>query len=317
MSPAGLKLWNIVTVIGLALGAALGLKSQVTLAATARENLATLLGDDLQDRPPLFQGTPITHIIPEFNTVTYAADAQWIDTLVKPEKKSLANSRGTEELAYSGWVASPYFALSLRKIGIGFNIEAGNKSLAYKDPGSTEARTQDSLLNYRGLGIYLFYKPFDSRDFVPSLMVGGKSLNASHESGYLLTQSQKESGNVTKSNKYSYGVFDYSVGINTQIRLVKAMTIIPWADYVWVDDAGAHTAAKNLGEYAKTDFNDDVRIFWNNRPPLNYGIDFAVQVAGFEVRLGGLLGAIVASGTGSDQIKDQGLRIAFAWNQKG
>ena len=317
MSSVVLKLWNIPHVVGLALGVALGVKGQAAVAATARGDLASLLGDDLQDRPPLFQGTPITHIVPEFNTVTYAADTQWIDTMVKPVQKSWSNSRGTEELAYKGWVASPYFALSLRKIGIGFNIEAGKKSLNYKDPGYTESRTQDSLVNYRGLGIYLFYKPFDSKDFVPSLMVGGKSLNASHEFGNLLTQSQKELGNITKSNKYSYGVFDYSIGINTQVRLVKAMTIIPWADYVWVDDAAAHTAAKNLGDYAKTDFNDDVRIFWNNRPPLNYGIDFAVQMAGFEVRLGGTLGAIVASGTGSDQIKDQGIRIAFAWNQKG
>jgi hypothetical protein len=51
-----------------------------------------------------------------------------------------------------------------------------------------------------------------------SIMVGGKSLNASHEFGNLLTQSQKESGNISECNKYSYGVFDDSIGIDTQIR---------------------------------------------------------------------------------------------------
>ena len=156
MSPVVLKLWNIPNVVGLALGVILGVKGQAALAATAREDLARLLGEDLQNRPPLFQRKPITHIVPEFNTETYATDARWIDTMVKPAQKSWAKSRGTEELAYKGWVASPYFALSRRKIGIGFNIEAGNKRLNYKDHGYTESRTQDALVSYRSLGIYLF-----------------------------------------------------------------------------------------------------------------------------------------------------------------
>lgn len=285
---------------------------------TSRSDLAELLIKHQQDRPPLFQSTPITHIVPDFNTVTYAIDANWINSQIEPPAGFWSSVRGRENLEYSGWVTSPYFALSLKKIGIGFNIEAGNKTLNYSTPSwNNEQQTQISSVDYRGLGIYVFYKPYETNEFATSITLGGKSLNARHEYGNLLTDEQRSSQGASKGTKYSYGIYDYALGMNAQLRLVKTMTIIPWADYSWLDDAAAHAAVKNLNEYGKKDFNDDLEIFWHDRPPLNYGIDFAVQLADFEIRLGGLLGSIVATGSTSEQISDKGLRIAFAWNQKG
>lgn len=285
---------------------------------TSRSELAEVLEHKLQDRPALFQSTPTTHFVPEFNTVTYAADAKWINTDIAPAAKSWVDPRDNNKLEYRGWVSSPYFALSLKKIGIGFNIEAGNKEISFNsNPWNMEKRSQISAVDYRGLGIYLFYKPFETREFVTSLTIGGKSLNAKHEISSLLSETQRNQPNSPKSSKYSYSLYDYSLGMNAQIRLVKLLNIIPWADYVWIDDAAAQSSVKNLNAYNKKDFEDDLQIFWHDRPALNYGIDFAMQLNNFEIRLGGLLAAILASGGSSDQITDQGFSIAVAWDHKG
>lgn len=110
------------------------------MGATARGELAARLIEENQSGPPLFQGTPITHIVPEFNTVTYAADMHDLDTTVQPVSSRAGKT--ADDLRYTGWVASPYLALSLKKIGLGFNMEAGKKTspLRRGERQSREAR---------------------------------------------------------------------------------------------------------------------------------------------------------------------------------
>jgi hypothetical protein len=285
------------------------------LAATGRERLAGLLIESMQGSPSFFQGTPITHIVPEFNTVTYALDFQRPQTLVLPDYRYYGQA--PESLTYSGWKASPYLALSLKKIGIGFNLEAGEKSIDYVNSAGEAERKQNSTVNYRGLGIYVFYKPFDWKGVIPSFTLGGKSLNGNHELGPTMTDAEREA-NGPRSTKVTYSVFNYSVGLNTQLKLVKPITVIPWADYLSVDDAAAHSAAaKSISDWQKTDFRDDLKIMWSDRRAFNYGIDFAIDANGFQLRFGGILGSIASAGIGPDHIKDRGIHIAFAWNQKG
>lgn len=289
--------------------------SEVVSAATSRERLAGLLIDSMQGSPSFFQGTPITHIVPEFNTVTYALDVQRLQTSVLPDYRYSGDV--PEKLIYSGWKASPYLALSLKKIGIGFNLEAGKKSFDYVNSGRDAERKQNSTVNYRGLGIYLFYKPFDWKQVIPSITLGGKSLNGNHEFGSLMSDAERDASG-SKTVKFNYSILNYSVGLNTQMKLIKPITIIPWADYFSVDDAAAHAvAAKSISEWQKPDYEDDLKMMWSDRKALNYGIDFAIDTNGFQLRFGGLLGSILSGGIGPDYIKDQGIRIAFAWNQKG
>ncbi len=298
----------------LVLGCLLALSFDSAFAASGRQRMAGLLIDSMQGSPSLFQGTPITHIVPEFNTVTYALDLQRIQTIVLPDYRY--NGDAPESLTYSGWKASPYLALSLKKIGIGFNVEAGKKSFDYVSSSSEAKRNQNSTVNYRGLGIYLFYKPFDWKDVIPSFTLGGKSVNSNHEFGTLMTEAEREAASA-KVSKVSYSIVNYSVGLNTQLKLVKPITVIPWADYLSVDDSAAHSAAfKSISDWQRADYEDDLKMMWSDRRALNYGIDFAIDTNGFQLRFGGLLGSIASGGLGPEYIKDQGIRIAFAWNQK-
>lgn len=299
----------------LVLGCLLALCFDRAFAASGRKRMAGLLIDNMQGTPSFFQGTPITHIVPEFNTVTYALDLQRIQTTVLPDYRYSGDA--PESLTYSGWKAAPYLALSLKKIGIGFNVEAGKKSFDYVSSSSETKRSQNSTVNYRGLGIYLFYKPFDWKDVIPSFTLGGKSVNSNHEFGTLMTEAEREAASV-KISKVSYSVLNYSVGLNTQLKLVKPITVIPWADYLSVDDSAAHSAvSKSISDWQRADYEDDLKLMWSDRRALNYGIDFAIDTNGFQLRFGGLLGSIASSGIGPEHIKDQGIRIAFAWNQKG
>lgn len=141
-------------------------------------------------------------------------------------------------------------------------------------------------------------------------------MSAAHEFGFLSAQIEKDSAG-SRGTKFNYSVYNYAIGVNLQLKLVRAMTIIPWADYLWVDDRAAHGAGSKMVDSAKIDFADDLKILWNDRPRLNHGIDFAVQISRFELRLGGAFGAFIASGMGPENVRKNGFHITVAWNQKG
>lgn len=275
-----------------------------------RAALADHYIDERKKNPSLFQGTPVSHVVPSFNTISYALAGGSIDTTVEPENQ---NPTYPSKLHLTGYEVAPYLSLSLRRIGLGFSVESGHKEAEFTNSYLTSTETRIGEVDYRGVGVFLYWIPTGklAKLITPTLIFGGRNYTAKHSHrGQYGT-----SGGPTSS--ISYSVPNYEAGINLDVALAKALHVIPWGNYSYMDTASASSAASKLYSGEADFLNTDIELFWHDRPDLSYGIDFAARFGAVQVRLGGLLGMVATAGQGSDRITDKSVRLAFSIEQKG
>ncbi len=266
---------------------------------------------------PIYQAAPVTHVVPELNKVTYVLDARMIDTTVTdPTSVSAYGGAPTSEsLVVKGTRVSPYLALSLKRFGLGFNLEAGDSTINYKYANTSYPTTQKSSLSYRGLGIYGFLKVIDGKFVDITLIGGGKSINAKHKVGYEQTN-YNQSPFATTLSTYRYSLTTYDAGLNTQFQVLKSVNLIPWVNYSRTDTANA-ASQTGLSTAIDAIMIQDLDVFWRSQRVVDYGLDFSVRVGGIEVHLGGMLGSIFSSAGGSETVKDKGFSLSLSLHQKG
>jgi hypothetical protein len=265
----------------------------------------------------IYQASPVTHVVPESGRVTYVLDARSMNTTVTGTTFTSSQSQTppVEKLVVKGYRASPYFALSLKRIGLGFNLEAGDSTIAYDYVDSTNPMTQESSLSYRGLGIYGFLKAIDGKMIDVTLIAGGRSSNAKHKVGQLKTNYNQNPGVPTVST-YRYSLTTYEAGLNTQIHILKSVNLVPWINYSRTDTANAASQSGNSIDIDEL-MVQDLDVFWKSQRVVDSGLDFSVRIGGFEVHFGGMLGSIFSSAAGSEGLIDKGYSLSLSLHQKG
>ena len=219
------------------------------------------------------------------------------------------------EMAVKGYRASPYLALSLKRVGLGFNVESGATSLTFSQTYSGGAQSQNSSVSYRGLGIYGFLKVIDTNLYDLTLIAGGRSTNVKHVIEPLRS-SQTNSGYQAPDQTYRYTLNSYEVGMNNELHLLKSVTVTPWANYARTDYASASAQIKDWDTNSEI-MNEDLDVFWRSRKAIDYGVDLGLRVGGLEIRLGGMLGLIFTSGGNSNLVKDSGYGFSLSLHHKG
>ena len=286
--------------------------------AVAQDQRADLV-DEYQSfytgQRPIYQAAPVTHVVPEFNTVTYVIDARQLNTEVTPKAKDNFSPASDAVMKVTGYRVSPYLALSLKRVGLGFNVEAGQSDIGYSETIGNNSSSQKSSVSYRGLGIYGFFKVFDGKVYDLTLIAGGRSTNARH---IISPMSSTWRGTTVsqESSTYRYTVNTYEAGLNNQFHLLESVTLTPWLNYAHCDDANGSAQLTDNDPNA-TLMREDLRVFWESRRTIDYGIDLGIRISGFEVRIGGLLGLVFSSAGGSDQVKDNGYSLSFTFHHKG
>lgn len=307
-----------------------------------RRNLSESYLDNSRNNPSIFIGAPINHIVPAFNTITYALELQKNDVIIEPEGDD--GFGRSEKLKVGGYKVSPYIALSLKHVGIGFSIEGGRKTVEFSqgnaaatlytppnnlsllennsDAIATTDHEQISTLNYRAVGVYMYLIPFPKlkeKKITLTLILGARNYSCTHEIGaYKSLVDGNE--NPTESKVYPYTVTAYESGLNMIYKLAKNVDIIPWGQYYYADTRTIELFTDQTPDYELTKYlDDDVQIMWHDRPQFQYGIDLALKIQRFEVRLGGVIGALVSYGqVGTNKsIHDRSVSLAFAYDMKG
>jgi hypothetical protein len=294
------------------LSAGLNSGAGVLFAQSTREAATREYVDFYSASRPIYQAAPVSHVVPEFNTVTYSVDARKLETTVIPDSQTTG---GSSTIAVTGYRVSPYLALSLKRFGLGFNLDAGQTEIEQTQKFSTGSIDQKSQAVYRGLGIYTFFKLIDTKIYDLTVIGGGRSVNVRHViSPY--KNSLQSGGPQTSDEAYHYTVNVYEAGVSNDFHLLKSVIVNPWVNYQKVDASNA------LAQTPVTDFNrdvmdQDVRIMWKSRRVIDYGIDLAVRLGRFELKLGGLMGLVFTSNGTSDTVTDKGSSIAISFDHKG
>ena len=272
--------------------------------------------DESKKNETFFASTPITHVVPAFNTISYALSAISYDTIISPEENQWVRNTDASKLELTGYGVSPYLSISLKRIGLGFSVESGNRQAEYTSANSSQY--QDSRLadlKYRGVGAFVYWIPFGKmwNTVNTTVILGGRNYTARHEH----TRTSFTSGIETNKNTTSinYSVPSYEGGLNFNVGLFKSFSMIPWGNYASVDTTNA-TSQLRSNDYERDYIASDVDLFWKDKPDLTYGLDFAAKLGSFQVRLGGLLGFFAAP-AGSSQIHDESLSLAVSFEQKG
>ena len=254
-----------------------------------------------------------------------------------------------EKLKLGGYTISPYVALSLRHIGIGFSLEAGRRTVEYNqsygmaltdnqastpdsqeasaladsaDAGFSQSNTQLSVLNYRAIGVYMYIIPFPKlkeQKMTLTLIVGGRNYLCSHEVGNTFSASTgNETFNNGDSKTYPYTVTSYESGLNLIYRWTKNLSVIPWGQYYYADTKTIELLTElDTSSLPSKNLDDDIQILWHDRPQIEYGLDFGLKIQRFEIRIGGAIGALAAYGAGSRYIQDRSISAALSYDMKG
>ncbi len=281
-----------------------------------RKNLIDHYVDESKKNDTFFASTPITHVVPSFNTISYALSAISYDTVISPEENPNIPKSNASKLELSGYGVSPYLSISLKRIGLGFSVESGNRLAEYS--GANSSQYNDSRLaslTYRGVGAFVYWIPFGKlwNKVNTTVILGGRNYTAKHEH----VRTSFIAGVETNKNLTSinYSVPSYESGLNFNIGLLKSFSMIPWGNYASVDTTNA-TSQLRVDHYERDYIASDVELFWKDKPDLTYGLDFAAKLGPFQLRLGGLLGFLAAP-AGSSQIIDESLSLAVSFEQKG
>jgi len=288
-------------------------------ADSGRDALADSALDQSRDNPSLYQSAPITHVIPAFNTITYAFEFAYKNVTVTPQNSSQSDN---ESLKLGGYTATPYLAVSLRYLGLGFSAEDGQRTAAYSDAYGGKfptTVTQKSEADYTALGVYLYLIPFpETTTITPTVIFGVKDYNVSHSVGYELTSSPNTSAASNQSQgptseTFRYSVTTYEFGLNVGVQLLKRFMLIPWVDYTYVDTR----EAQSMSNTSDTDYQDDLQLFWHADPAVRYGLDFAIKIDRFQIHLGSVFGALAPTGQSVPYIQDRSISLSLSIDQKG
>ena len=290
--------------------------STVAAARSIREEHQDAYANQLKNTPSIFATTPIYHIVPEENTITFAAAVNRTDATVGPLGSNVSSDRQnlSSLLTYEGWSGSPYIGFSSREFGIGFTGSVGEMQSDFK----MDTMLSESSLRYSGVGLFLYYSPKISmlpKSVDVSVFVGGNSLNAVQEQSTDWTSDSTTSS----ATKYRYSVQSYTRGCNVGIHLAKRFIFIPWFDFS-NNQVGKVTTANNGREFtvtSSTDLQDSMNLYWHTMPTWRYGIDFAVTLGLVDVHFGGLLGALGSINKGTDRISDQSNQFSLSMSMKG
>ncbi len=264
----------------------------------------------------IFASTPITHVVPSFNTISYALSAISYNTTIKPEENQWTRRTTPSTLKLSGYGVSPYLSLSLKRIGLGFSVESGHRQAEFTDDNSSQySNNRLAMVDYRGVGAFIYWIPFGKlwNSINTTVIIGGRNYTASHHH----VRTSYSGGSETNKYKTSlnYSVPTYEGGLNFNVGLLKSFSMIPWGNYARVDTSNALTQLRR-DDFELDYIASDVNLFWHDKPSLTYGLDFAAKLGPFQVRLGGVLGFFSAS-AGSSQIEDESLSLAVSFEQKG
>jgi len=274
--------------------------------------------------PGLYQSPPISHIVPSHNTITYAGQFEEVNLKIMEKPEGLADVNKASAISVTGYKLEPHLALSLKNIAIGFSIERSKlaEEWVYSDPNYTYERKQKSTLETSGLGLNLAFVPFPKlhKKLRLAMILGGKSLNVKHAVSYVKSLNGPVSIDYVDMQSFRYTVNHYEAGLNLSWYVLKRFAIVPWLDYAMYDVAAAKTifnAEKYAGGELKSVMENDLDLFFLSYPKFRYGLDFAVQIIGLEVRIGGLLGTLANLNKSVDYIEDNSVTISVSIEQKG
>jgi hypothetical protein len=285
--------------------------SQTLFAQGTRDTCSQEYVDFYTKSRPIYQSAPVSHVVPEFNTVTYSLEAKKLDALVAPESQVTNYS---SELEVTGYRVTPYLALSLKRIGLGFSLDAGQTDIKFNQDYSSNSMAQKSQAVFRGLGIFSFLKLIDSKIYDLTLIGGGRSINVKHIIEPYSTNYQTNS--YQRAETYHYTVNVYEVGISNDFHLLKSVVVNPWANYQKSDSSNA-LAQTPEGEINRDLMDQDTQIMWKSRRVIDYGIDLSLRIGRLELKLGGVLGALFTSNGTSETVKDKGTSVTLSFDHKG
>ena len=336
-----MRAWLIIALAWLA-NFWLSTESRAQAASTSRQAIIEKFVEQRQKNPAIYQSPPITHIVPNFNTFTYAGNVEYESSTLYPSDgngKVTNTPTSSTSLKLSGYGLSPHLAMSLKRVGLGFSVESAHHEALYTNtraifsagsetPGAASSEdlaigsatdTQKSTLDVSGYGFNVSLLPLPklTKTIKLATILGIKSLNAKHSIGPTRYQQTLPTGIEVEDTLYRYNVQKYEVGVNLSIQLLKGFRIIPWVAYTETaiqnnEEIKAATSSTNC-----TDYECDLQLFWNNAPKLRYGVDVGLFVGGFEVRIGGLLGTLGNLNTTPAFIDDDSVMISLSWDQKG
>jgi hypothetical protein len=271
----------------------------------------------------IYQPPPITHMVPSFNTITYAIAFEKRDIEILPRQDNGDLDETTQaSLKLTGYTVAPHLAISLKKVGIGLSIENSKNQAVYQhtnryNAGSGNTYTQTSTVSTAGLGFNLSVLPFDKlrKDHKLALIAGGKSLNVKHQFTDLLNTNDSDRDPINTR----YNIVKYELGANLTLQLLKRFRVIPWVDYTMTDVKSAETAFDEAkAPYSSPGlYQDDIRLFWQSSPNVRYGIDLSVGVFGLDIRIGSLFGKLARLGSDPDYYKDASFNISLSFDQQG
>lgn len=273
------------------------------------------------DSPPLY------HLVPNFNTVSYAGFVEKTDVTLKAPRVTGAGTSGYDNVtstSISGYKVSPHLAMSLKKVGLGFSAERGtqNSFFRYESERQSVYLAQESTLDYSGIGLNFSYLPFQTKGKFMSIatILGWKNFSARHKwSQYL--NFNRSVGKIENTYKSSvrYNIDRYQAGLNINLALLKSFHVIPWGDFQYTETSDAFSAYQSTQRTSTIDpiFENDVTLFWLAEQNFNYGLDIAVRIMEFEVRLGGILGTFANLNPTPDTIEEKSISISLSWDQKG
>jgi hypothetical protein len=270
--------------------------------------------------PGLYQSPPINHIVPSRNTITYAGHFEEVNLKLMAKPEGLNEVNPNNSISVTGYRLEPHLALSLKNIAIGFSIERSKlvEEWTTRDANHSYERQQKSTLESSGLGLNLAFLPFPKlhKKLRLAMILGGKSLNVKHGLSYAKSQPIESSD----MQSFRYTVNHYEAGLNLSWFVLKRFAIVPWMDYATYDIAAARSIF-NSEKYASGELKEimenDLDLFFMSYPKFRYGLDFAVQVLGLEVRIGGLLGTLANLNKSVDYIEDNSVTISVSIEQKG
>lgn len=227
------------------------------------------------EQPETFNSIPVSHITPQLKKVSLAIDSKYVDTKVTNQSVAVYNT--TDQLQMKGYTVSPFIALTLSRLGLGINFESGKRELLTDYVSSSFTKLKESKMDYSGLGVYFYMIPFQQAgSWKLSMVLGSKLLNAKHQTA------TSQSGSTLNSGKTDYSVVKTNVGMNLRYHMSPKIAVIPWVDYLQID----------VNRDSKTDstiYDDDIDLFWIERPEVLYGMDVTYRVGQAELHLGGAI----------------------------
>ncbi len=242
--------------------------------------------------------------------------------MAKPDEIFKLNEN--DAITVTGFKLEPHLALSLKNICLGFSIIRAKYAEEYllKYPSESFEQRQKSNLETSGLGLNVAFVPFTKihKKLKLAFILSGQNLNVKHSLSYVKASNGPVTIEQAEMQDFQYAVNNYSAGVNLSWFVFKHFAIVPWMDYSMTELGEAQRIA-NKSRYTDTALKpimeNDWDLFFQSYPKFRYGLDFAVQVIGLEVRIGGLLGSLASLNKSVDYIEDKSIVLSVSLEQKG